>query len=187
MIFAARPGGTEPKAFSQKTKHKHQPSSSPRGTKSPVTQLPRGRNIYRRTWLTVVLILDPNPVPPSLPSFSYILKSSSLLSGEPGLRKPLSLLLQLSSTPLTHISSPSLLPNPNCFLHSHFHVILLLLKKHFTPFLNFLLNSDLFLLSPQSNKERLFDTDCEKKFTQPGLHANGKCLSVSICHTLVIA
>lgn len=150
------------------------------GQKSLITHLLRGRNIHRKTWLTVVLILDPNHLPPSLPSCSYILKSSSLLSGEPGLPKPLSLLLQLSSTPLIHSSSSSLLPNPNCFLHNHFHVILLLLKKkkHFVPFLNFLLNSDLFLFSPQSNKERLFDTDCEKKFSQPGLHANGKCLSV---------
>lgn len=99
------------------------------GQKSLITHLLRGRNIYRKTWLTVVLILDPNHLPPSLPSCSYILKSSSLLSAEPGLPKPLSLLLQLSSTPLIHSSSSSLLPNPNCFLHNHFHEILLLLKK----------------------------------------------------------
>lgn len=144
-------------AFSYRTKHEHQSSPSPSMTKSLITQLPWGRNTHRRTWLTdpyswcsISLALQRTPI--IVLTFSNSLfqlisrVSLSLYFFQPPI------LLQLSSTPLIHSSPPPLLVNSNSFSHKHLHVKLFLFKNHFTPFLKFLLNSDLFLLSPQSNK-----------------------------------
>lgn len=88
----------------------------------------------------------------------------------------LSLLLKLSSAPLIHVNPPSILPNFISFPHTPFQVSFSA-KNTFHAFSELPANLRSFP-SQSTIKERPFDADCEKKFTQPGLHANGNCLSV---------
>lgn len=110
---------------------------------------------------------------------SQILLLSSWSAGSP---KPLFFPATHPLTAVINTSPPSshssLLLSSKSVPHKHLHVKLFLFKKHFTSLLKFLLNSDLFLFNPQSNKQRPFDADYRKKFTWPRLHANVKCLSV---------